>query len=51
VHQVITDMDRATQQNATLVQQAAAASGSMRAHADQLARLMTAVDLSQAQAV
>jgi methyl-accepting chemotaxis protein len=51
VHQVITDMDRATQQNATLVQQAAAASGSMRAHADQLARLMTAVDLSRSQAV
>jgi methyl-accepting chemotaxis protein len=51
VQQVITDMDRATQQNASLVQQAAAASGSMRAHADQLARLMTAVKLSRTQAV
>ncbi len=50
VHQVITDIDKATQQNASLVQQAAAASGSMRAHADELARLMTAVDLSRASA-
>lgn len=31
--QVITDMDKVTQQNGALVQQAASASGSMRANA------------------
>jgi methyl-accepting chemotaxis protein len=47
VHQVISDMDKVTQQNAALVQQAASASGSMQAHALELARLMMAVDLSR----
>jgi methyl-accepting chemotaxis protein len=47
VHQVISDMDKVTQQNAALVQQAASASDSMQAHALELARLMMAVDLSR----
>ena len=47
VHQVIADMDQATQQNAALVQQAAGASDSMRTHAVELARLMMAVDLAR----
>ena len=48
VHQVITDMDKVTQQNTSLVQQAASASSAMQEHAAELARLMTAVDLSRA---
>jgi methyl-accepting chemotaxis protein len=40
-------MDKVTQQNAALVQQAASASDSMQAHALELARLMMAVDLSR----
>ena len=48
VHRVITDMDKVTQQNTSLVQQAASASSAMQEHAAELARLMTAVDLSRA---
>jgi methyl-accepting chemotaxis protein len=46
VHQAITEMDKVTQQNAALVQQASGASESMQANALELARLMTAVKLS-----
>jgi len=48
VHKVITDMGKVTQQNTSLVQQAASASSAMQEHAAELARLMTAVDLSHA---
>ncbi|MGO4377958.1 methyl-accepting chemotaxis protein [Pseudoduganella sp. RAF19] len=46
VHQVMTAMDKATQENASLVQQASEASVTMRDNAGHLAQLMEALHLS-----
>jgi methyl-accepting chemotaxis protein len=48
VLQAMTGMDLATQQNASLVQQASAASDTMRDNAGRLAQLMEALHLSPA---
>jgi methyl-accepting chemotaxis protein len=47
VNQAITEMDAMTQQNAALVEQAAAASHSMQEHAVWLAQIMTDAELSR----
>jgi methyl-accepting chemotaxis protein len=43
---IVTDMDALTQQNAALVEQAAAASGAMRQQADRLAQAVAAFRLA-----
>jgi len=48
VHEAITSIDQFTQQNASLVQQVSGASGTMQANALELARLLSALDLSGA---
>jgi len=46
IHQAITQMDEVTQQNAALVEQAAATSGSLNEHADNLTRLVNMFHLT-----
>jgi methyl-accepting chemotaxis protein len=46
IHQAITQMDEVTQQNAALVEQAAAASGSLHEQADNLTRLVNVFRLA-----
>ena len=51
VHQAITQMDQVTQQNAALVEEAAAATGALKSQADQLASAVSVFRIHNAPAV